>query len=676
MRSSRRSRPCRRPSAEALEARACPSLTVQMDYSHDANGFFADQTRRDLLQLAADTIASRLGDHLAAIEPGGGDSWTAVFQDPSSGALASLADPTIPADTILVFAGGRSLGMTEVGEGGPGGLSASGTRDWLDLVSARGQAGALTDTRTDFGPWGGSISFDTAASWSFGLAPPSPGSARNDFLSVALHEMSHLLGFGSAGSWFDQVADGRFLGANARAASDTGAAPLVSADGSHWFDGTTDHGAETAMDPVLLTGTRKLLTALDFAALDDLGWDVITPETATLGTAEDLGFAAGIGPAASGSLIGGGVLTSGTDTDLYRFSAEAGVTVSFRADGAFTPSLRLFDASGAELAPPSAGSLAFSIAATGTYYLGVSGPLNLGYSSTDPLAGLLGGPSGAYELTYATDGGGGGDVGGGGGGGAGEIVPVAVADLALDVSGPASAEIGAALEYTITVANRGGADAEGVNLTIPLPAGATFLGVGPSEGSPFLIGSNLAFGFGTIAANTSATARFSIATSEAGPLTLTASVQGVGADPSPSNNADAVATVVARPAPVPAPVGDRVAPTVVSVRRVTLRKGRKKSSAIVVTFSEGLDAGSAAGLSAYRLTRQGPRRGGKATRVNVRLKAASFDGRDAVTLTPAGNKPLPKGLQLRIDGLLDAAGNRLDGDRDGEAGGAADLAIR
>ncbi|MEM8864936.1 MAG: hypothetical protein AAGF31_05255, partial [Planctomycetota bacterium] len=55
------------------------------------------------------------------------------------------------------------------------------------------------------------------------------------------------------------------------------------ADFGHWQEGTqsTIYGTftrqEAALDPIITSGTRKLVTTLDAAGLDDIGWDVADP---------------------------------------------------------------------------------------------------------------------------------------------------------------------------------------------------------------------------------------------------------------------------------------------------------------------------------------------------------------------------------------------------------------
>jgi hypothetical protein len=253
------------------------AINITLDYSYDTNNFFASQASRDALELAA-SYYETFGDTLAAITPGGVNSWNANFTHPGTGLAQSIANLAVGADEIVVFAGGRDLPGTTLGVGGPGGFSAGGTQSFLDAVVGRGQPGALgpAASRTDFGPWGGGISFDTGTSWHFGLTTTGLDAGEADFLSVALHELAHLLGFGIVPSWSNQVSAGTFTGAESVAIF--GVAVPLHGDTAHWAEGTLSGGLSTLMDPTLLLGARTLLTPLDYAALFDLGWVVPLPE--------------------------------------------------------------------------------------------------------------------------------------------------------------------------------------------------------------------------------------------------------------------------------------------------------------------------------------------------------------------------------------------------------------
>lgn len=264
--------------AVIARAERADAIFFHFDYTYDTNSFFNTQTKKDLLELTVASYFTPFTDNLTAIHPGPSgfgfdNTWTAKFTNPATGLEQSIADLVVPENTLIVYAGGRDLSGSTLGMGGPGGFSASGTSTFVDTVKARGQSGALASTPTDFGRWGGSITFDTNATWNFTSNSPSGG--QNDFLSVAIHEMAHLLGLGSAPSWDTYVSGGQFTGTNS-VASYGGNVPLYSGN-SHWAEGTisTVNGLsqEAAMDPSITVGTRKLFTELDYAGLADVGWE-------------------------------------------------------------------------------------------------------------------------------------------------------------------------------------------------------------------------------------------------------------------------------------------------------------------------------------------------------------------------------------------------------------------
>jgi hypothetical protein len=164
-----------KPSLELLEDRLTPSISIQFDYSYDTGFFTGHPDRQALLATAASVIAARINDNLAPIIPNPvlGDTWTAVFNNPANEATAQIESLTVPANTIIIFAGGHSLGGA-IGIGGPGGFNASGDQAWLDTIQGRGKPGTLgpDNQQTAFAPWGGSVAFDTSFSdWYFGADP-------------------------------------------------------------------------------------------------------------------------------------------------------------------------------------------------------------------------------------------------------------------------------------------------------------------------------------------------------------------------------------------------------------------------------------------------------------------------------------------------------------------------
>ena len=109
-----------RLSPERLEGRDVPAVTIRIDYSFDAAGFFNDPARRAVLEQAATDLGAHLDAPLAAITPGGGNDWTETFLDPSTGRTTRLADPVVGANEVVVYVGARDLPGAAAGETGFG----------------------------------------------------------------------------------------------------------------------------------------------------------------------------------------------------------------------------------------------------------------------------------------------------------------------------------------------------------------------------------------------------------------------------------------------------------------------------------------------------------------------------------------------------------------------------
>jgi hypothetical protein len=264
---------------ERLETRSLLSgLVIQFDYSQDTNNFFNTQAKRDLMTQAAQVYTDRISDDLKEIKPNTniGNTWEAIVTNPATGGQDSISNRTIATDSIVVYVGGRDLAGDTLAEGGPGGFNVSGAQDWIDLVTARGQPGALLppSQRTDIGPWGGSITFDTVGTnWFFGSTTEGLGATQTDFLTVAIHELGHVLGFGTSDA-FDAKVSGQpntvFNGS--KTVARFGAPVPLDTDLAHWGPSVTDGGTQPLMNAIVQEGVRKSLTELDFKSLDDIGW--------------------------------------------------------------------------------------------------------------------------------------------------------------------------------------------------------------------------------------------------------------------------------------------------------------------------------------------------------------------------------------------------------------------
>jgi hypothetical protein len=265
------------------------ALAIQLDYRFDTRGFFdashpQGAAARGALERAAAAFAS-ISDALAPIAPASGNTWTTgTFLHPGAGGFVSVADLAVPADAIVVFVGGRPLGGALGFASGSTIGSASGDPAFLETLAARGQLGALDPIPTDFGPWGGSITFNAAAPWHFGVSA-GPAVTEQDFLTTATHEIAHILGIGIAASWDARVFDGHFEGAASIASF--GEPVRVDATGGHWAEGVASLARgvaqETLMDPTTSRGVREWMTDLDWAGLRDVGWQVVPePRSAVL----------------------------------------------------------------------------------------------------------------------------------------------------------------------------------------------------------------------------------------------------------------------------------------------------------------------------------------------------------------------------------------------------------
>lgn len=254
---------------------ALANIDIQFDYTYDTGNFFSGNAGSiSALESAASVFETRFSDSLSAISSSGSNRFNPVVFNPSdpSGLDITLNSQSFAADVIRIYVGGASLSSSTLGLGGPGGFGCSGFGSFCTDSDRRGQGATSGANPVDFAPWGGAISFNsTNTNWHFGTTTSGLDAGEFDFYSVAVHELAHVLGFGTAQSFNALVSGPNFVGATAGTVA-------LDVDQSHWLPGTlsTFNGLpqEAAMDPTITAGVRKNFTDLDFAAMQDIGWQV------------------------------------------------------------------------------------------------------------------------------------------------------------------------------------------------------------------------------------------------------------------------------------------------------------------------------------------------------------------------------------------------------------------
>lgn len=276
------------------------NIDIVFDYQYDS-GFFRDASRRALLDQAAAVYEARLNDTLSAITSAGPNQADFAFLNPATPVDALpefIIGGSVSQNEIRIYVAGshdlnsgisyikspddRILGTASLGTT----FFVSGDASFQHNALSRGQTGALGPAagQTDWGYWGGSISFDSLADWYFDAEVRTMESfAGFDFYSAALHEIGHVLGLGKSPSYFNQVSNGNFAGTAVLTLTGN-PQPLNGSDLGHWQSGLTHAGRVSVMNPTLGEGQRLTVTELDFAALSDTGWQVSpVPEPAQWG---------------------------------------------------------------------------------------------------------------------------------------------------------------------------------------------------------------------------------------------------------------------------------------------------------------------------------------------------------------------------------------------------------
>jgi Ca2+-binding RTX toxin-like protein len=279
-------------------------MKIQFDYRFDRNGFFNDPNRRAVLEKAGEIWSSILKDDFATIPAG----VQFTVQHPETGVNQTVVlDESI--DDLVIFTGASNNPLGS-GAGLQADNSVAGCACWRCQAAARGevelsQQGILarhegdnnaasgllalagpqgTDARgdifqsrvadsfrnaqvTDFEPWAGVAAFNLSTDWGFDLETPT---GKFDFLSVALHEIGHILGIGVSDTFLNLVRGNIFQGTNSKQINGGNGIPLQS-NLAHVQEGFRNN--TVLMDPVY-NGGRSLPSEVDLAMLADIGYEI------------------------------------------------------------------------------------------------------------------------------------------------------------------------------------------------------------------------------------------------------------------------------------------------------------------------------------------------------------------------------------------------------------------
>jgi hypothetical protein len=258
------------------------AVDVVFDYSYDSVGFFTAD-KRAVLDQVAQVFSLNLTDTLTAIVSSGSNRYDAELYNPQDpfGSTVRINDFSVAADELRVFVGSQAFASAQtLGVGGPGFASISGSAGFVNSAFSRGQAGALLGEPTDFASWGGTITFGRTVNWYVDTDVRTLESFTGlfDFYTVAMHEMAHVLGFGTADSWFTDVSGTHAYTGEQTVALNGGVAVALQGSDAHFassVNGLADGvSQQTLLAPSINPGRRKYMTDLDWAALDDIGWEV------------------------------------------------------------------------------------------------------------------------------------------------------------------------------------------------------------------------------------------------------------------------------------------------------------------------------------------------------------------------------------------------------------------
>jgi hypothetical protein len=249
----------------AADASAAPHVfSIKFDYRFDTLGFFQAPERRAALEAAAAEWSSIIGNDFLPV-PAGTKLRLNNPENRTEDVFVDSLEQDI--DDVLIFVG-TSEAIPGYGRGGPSTVAESSDGTLMQEFTNR-QNGKF------FQPWAGSISFKGSVNYFFDPTPETGDDVpqdQYDFISLATHEIGHVLGFTASPAFSALEAGSTFIGKSAVAAYGAPVPLTPDLGHGHLLDGTQSDGVECLMTPKLTNGIRQKPTTLDIAALQDIGY--------------------------------------------------------------------------------------------------------------------------------------------------------------------------------------------------------------------------------------------------------------------------------------------------------------------------------------------------------------------------------------------------------------------
>jgi hypothetical protein len=238
---------------------------IILDYRYDTTQSMT-RDKRLVLRTAAASWEQFIASDFAPVPAG---TYISARDLENMDAGGSNFTVTYPIDDLVIFLGMASIynasGDT-LGEATSSKTTLGMTADLAAVLNGRYNG-------NPFQPWVATVAFDKDNALFVDATMDTSDdipSDQNDFYSVAMHEFGHVLGMGSSLAYQALVVDATFTGAHAVAVY--GAPVPLASDSIHVLNTVIVDGRQVVMARYDVAGTRSLITRLDLAMLEDLGY--------------------------------------------------------------------------------------------------------------------------------------------------------------------------------------------------------------------------------------------------------------------------------------------------------------------------------------------------------------------------------------------------------------------